>query len=98
MPKKLYVGNLSYQTTESTLSEHFGAVGEVVSVSVVTDRMTGQSRGFAFVEMADERTAQQAIGQLDGQQVDGRAIKVSEARPQAPREDRRGGGSGRRRY
>ena len=104
MSKKLYVGNLSYQTTEATLSERFGAVGEVVSVSLVMDRMTGQSRGFAFVEMADDRTAQQAISQLDGKEVDGRALKVSEARPQAPREDRRddrrggGGGGDRRRY
>jgi len=95
MSKKLYVGNLSYHTTEATLADHFGAVGEVVSVSLVTDRMTGQSRGFAFVEMADDRAAQQAIGQLDGQQVDGRVIKVSEARPPAQRDDRRGG---RRRY
>ena len=103
MSKKLYVGNLSYQTTEDTLSERFGAVGEVVSVSLVMDRMTGQSRGFAFVEMANDRIAQQAISQLDGKEVDGRTIKVSEARPQAPREDRRddwrgGSGGGRRRY
>ncbi len=98
MSKKLYVGNLSYQTTEATLSEQFGTVGEVVSVSLITDRMTGQSRGFAFVEMANERAAQQAVSQLDGKDVDGRSIKVSEARPQAPREDRRGGGGHRRRY
>jgi len=93
--KRLYVGNLSYQTTEATLADLFGAVGEVTSVNVVTDRMTGQSRGFGFVEMADDAAAQQAISQLNDQVVDGRSIKVAEARPQRTfeqRDDRRPGG------
>ena len=93
MAKKLYVGNLSYDTTAATLSELFAAVGEVASVNLITDRHTGRSRGFAFVEMAEESTAQEAIGQLNGKEVDGRALNVAEARPQAPRDDR-----SRRRY
>jgi len=90
MPNKLYIGNLNYATTEATLSDIFGEVGEVVSVNLVTDRMTGRSRGFAFVEMVDEDTAKQAVTQLNGREVDERAIKVEEARPQRPRGDRRG--------
>ena len=86
MNKKLYVGNLSHQTTEATLSDLFGAVGEVVSVNLITDRMTGRSRGFAFVEMAEQSAAQEAINQLNGKEVDGRDIKVEEARPRRPRE------------
>jgi cold-inducible RNA-binding protein len=97
MAKKLYVGNLSYSTTDATLSELFGAVGEVLSVNLITDRMSGRSKGFAFVEMADDTAALTAINQLNGQEVEGRALKVAEARPK--REDRgdRGGGSERRR-
>lgn len=95
MAKKLYVGNLSYSTTEANLSELFGAVGEVVSVSLITDRMTGQPKGFGFVEMAESAAAQEAVRQLNDKEVDGRAIKVDEARP--PRDDYRGGGSHRRR-
>jgi len=97
MPKKLYVGNLSYETTEASLSELFGAIGEVVSVSLITDRMTGRSKGFAFVEMAEQSAAQQAISQLNGQDVDGRSLKVAEARPKRQR-DQWGGGGGRGRY
>jgi cold-inducible RNA-binding protein len=96
MAKKLYVGNLNYATTEAEISDLFGTMGEVVSVNLITDRMTGRSKGFAFVEMADADAAQQAIDQLDGQDVDGRPIKVAEARPR--REDRRGGGDRRRRW
>ena len=92
MAKKLYVGNLSYETTEAKLSELFGAIGEVTSVSLITDRMSGRSRGFAFVEMADQTAAQEAINQLNGREVDGRSIKVNEARPK--RDDRGGGGGG----
>jgi RNA recognition motif-containing protein len=95
MTKKLYVGNLSYSTTESMLSELFAGIGEVLSVSLITDRMTGGSKGFAFVEMADEAKAQEAITKLNEQEVDGRTIKVAEARPK--REDRGGGGGRRRR-
>ncbi len=90
MPKKLYVGNLSYETTNADLSELFGAVGEVLSVNLITDRMTGRSKGFAFVEMAEHDAALRAIEQLNGRDVGGRAIKVAEARPR--RDDRRGGG------
>ncbi|RLC67706.1 MAG: RNA-binding protein [Chloroflexi bacterium] len=99
MGKKLYCGNLAYETTEGTLSELFGAIGEVVSVNLITDRMTGRSKGFAFVEMAEQDAAQQAINELNGKQVNGRDIKVAEARPRRqPRGDRSGGGGRRRRY
>ena len=81
MAKNLYVGNLSYSTTSPDLSELFGAIGEVVSVNLITDRMSGRSKGFAFVEMAGQDTAQEAISQLNGKDVDGRPIKVAEARP-----------------
>ena len=92
MSVKLYVGNLSFQTTQQDLEELFGQVGQVESVSIVTDRDTGQPRGFAFVEMSGNAEAQAAIQSLDGREVDGRALKVNEARP---KEDR-GGGGGRR--
>ena len=91
MAKKLYVGNLGYETTEATLSELFGAIGEVLSVNLITDRVSGRSRGFAFVEMADQTAALEAINQLNGREVDGRSLKVNEARPK--RDDRGGGGS-----
>ncbi|MBL7062863.1 MAG: RNA-binding protein [Anaerolineae bacterium] len=91
MAKKLYVGNLSYETTDATLSELFGAIGEVLSVNLITDRMTGRSKGFAFVEMAEQSAVLEAINQLNGREVDGRSIKVNEARPK--RDDRGGGGS-----
>lgn len=97
MAKKLYVGNLSYDTTEAALAEFFEAVGDVVSANVITDRMSGRSRGFGFVEMADEAAALEAINQLNGQELDGRTLKVAEAKPQRSRDDRRGGG-GRDRY
>ena len=96
MAKKLYVGNLSYETTEATLSELFGAIGEVLSVSLITDRMSGRSRGFAFVEMAEQSAALEAINQLNGREVDGRSLKVNEARPK--RDDRGGGGGSRDRW
>ena len=86
MNKKLYVGNLSYSVTDGVLEELFRSVGEVVSANVITDRMTGRSRGFGFVEMADSAAAQQAIDQLNGRVLDDRAIKVAEARPQRSRE------------
>jgi len=89
MGKKLYVGNLSYDTTGDTLRDMFAAVGEVTSATVITDRDSGRSKGFGFVEMATDEAAAEAISKLDGKEVDGRAIKVSEARP--PRE---GGGGG----
>jgi len=100
MAKKLYVGNLSYTTTEDALMELFSTIGEVESVNVITDRMSGRSKGFGFVEMKTEADAQTAISQLNGKMVDERQITVAEARPQKERSDRgRGyGGGGRRRY
>jgi RNA recognition motif-containing protein len=87
--KKIYVGNLSFNATDAELRDLFGRHGEVSSVSLITDRETGQPRGFAFVEM--ESGADAAISALDGSQLGGRTLKVNEARP---REDRGGGGGG----
>jgi RNA recognition motif-containing protein len=89
MAKKLYVGNLPYSVTEEQLREMFSQVGEISDAAVVTDRYTGQSKGFAFVEMVSDEAAQAAIAKFDGQDMDGRAMVVNEARP---REDRSGGG------
>ena len=94
MGKNLYVGNLSYNTTQNRLQELFQAHGEVVSVNVITDRDTGRPRGFAFVEMGTEQAAKAAIAALDGQEVDGRELTVNEARPRAPRSGGREGGRG----
>ena len=93
--KKIYVGNMSFDTTETALRELFVAHGEVASVSVITDRYTGRPRGFAFVEMNSDTEAAAAIAALNGQNVDGRELKVNEARPRAPREGggNRGGGN-----
>ena len=85
MGKKLYVGNLPYSATEATLRELFAPLGEVTSVSIITDRDSGRSKGFGFVEMATDDAAQQAITQLSGKSLDDRAITVAEARPQADR-------------
>ena len=79
---KIYVGNLSFQSTEDDLRERFGQVG---SVAVITDRETGQSRGFGFVEMPDDGEGRAAIEGLNGQELDGRTLTVNEARPRAPR-------------
>jgi RNA recognition motif-containing protein len=83
---KLYVGNLSYQTQEADLRDKFSEYGEVISANIVTDRDTGRSRGFGFVEMGSDEEAQKAIQGLDGQELDGRNLKVNESRP---RENRR---------
>jgi hypothetical protein len=90
MSKKIYVGNLSYQTTENDLTTLFEQVGQVESVSIITDRDTGRSKGFAFVEI-DAEGAEKAIAQFNGTEVNGRTLTVNEARP---REDRSGGRSG----
>ncbi len=90
MSKKIYVGNLSFQTSEQGLRDHFSQHGEVHSASIVSDRDTGQSRGFGFVEM-DDAAAQAAINALDQTELNGRNLKVSEAKP---RENRGGGGGG----
>ena len=91
MSTKLYVGNLSFKTTGEDLQELFGQAGTVQSASVVTDRDSGFSRGFAFVEMASDAEAQTAIQQFNGKDLDGRNLTVNEARP---REERSGGGGG----
>lgn len=90
----IFVGNLSFNATESSvrsLFEHYGAVDRV---SIVTDRETGQARGFGFVEMSDSSAAMRAISELNGQDLDGRAINVNEARPKEDRGGSRGGGGG----
>ena len=90
MAKKLYVGGLSYDTTENTLKETFAGAGTVESATVIMDRMSGRSKGFGFVEMSSEEEAQKAIEMFNGKEIDGRSVTVNEARPQ---EDRpRGGG------
>ncbi len=94
MEKKLYVGGLSYSTTEDTLREYFMQCGNVDSVKIITDRETGRSKGFAFVEMATDQAAQDAISKFDGKEFEGRRLTVNEARPQAPRGDRGGRGNG----
>jgi RNA recognition motif-containing protein len=88
---KLYVGNLPYNTTESELSDVFAAFGEVESIRIITDRDTGRSKGFGFVELADRAAAEQAMADLNDSELGGRRIKVNEARP---RNDNRGGGYG----
>ena len=92
MAKKLYVGNLAFQTTSQDLQELFAQAGTVESASVIEDRNTGQSKGFAFVEMSTEEEAAAAIDQFNGKEFAGRNLTVNEARP---RENRGGGGGGR---
>jgi RNA recognition motif-containing protein len=94
MGTKLFVGNLSYGTTSADLEAHFRQIGETTSAQVITDRESGRSRGFGFVEMASGEDAQRAIRELDGKELQGRTINVSEARERAPR-DGGGGGGGR---
>ena len=89
---KLYVGNLSFSTSSQDLQELFGQAGTVESASVVEDRETGRSRGFGFVEMATKEEGEAAISQFDGKEVNGRNLKVNEAKPREPRS---GGGGGR---
>jgi RNA recognition motif-containing protein len=89
--KSLYVGGLPYSATQEAVRELFEGVGEVSTVRLIMDRETGQSKGFAFVDMADDASAQEAIAQLNGSQFGGRSLVVNEARP---REDRGGGGGG----
>jgi RNA recognition motif-containing protein len=81
MNNKLYVGNLSYDTTESSLRDMFSKSGNILSINVILDRMTNQPRGFAFVEMETSAEAQKAIQMCDGQDLDGRSLKVNEAKP-----------------
>jgi cold-inducible RNA-binding protein len=91
MGRKLYVGNLPYSITEQSIRDAFSKCGTVDSVALITDRDTGQSKGFGFVEMSNDAEAQAAIAELNGSSLEGRQIKVNEARPKAPG----GGGGGR---
>ena len=91
MSTKLYVGNLSFNTSSQDLETMFAEAGTVQSANIVEDRDTGRSRGFGFVEMSSKEEAQTAISTLDGKEVDGRSLKVNEAKP---RENRSGGGGG----
>jgi len=94
MGAKLYVGNLPYSATEERLQQHFAQHGSVVSARIITDKFSGRSKGFGFVEMGADAEAQKAITALNGTDFEGRNIVVSEARPQAPRDSRPGGGFG----
>ena len=98
MSKKLYVGNLSFQTSSEDLQQLFSQAGTVESASVVEDRETGRSRGFGFVEMATAEEGQAAIQQFNGKEVNGRSLTVNEARPREDRGNRGGGGGGRGGY
>ena len=93
----IYVSNLSFNVQDEDLKEFFAEYGEVTSAKVITDKFTGRSRGFGFVEMTDDAAAQKAIQELDGATVEGRAIKVSEAKPREQRPNNGGGGGGGRR-
>ena len=95
MAKKLYIGNLSWGTTSDSLKAAFAAAGSVVSANVITDKMTGRSRGFGFVEMEDA-DAEKAIEMFNGKDLDGRTLTVNEARPMADKPPRREGGYGNR--
>ena len=86
--KKLYVGNLPWSTTDRDLEDHFASYGKVLSARVITDRETGRSRGFGFVEIEEDEGAQRAMSELDGRDYNGRPLRVNEA------QDRRGGGGG----
>lgn len=104
MGKKLYVGNLPYSSNDQALTEKFSACGTVESAKIITDRDTGRSKGFGFVEMSSDAEATAAINKFHGSDYDGRQMTVNEAKPMAPREDRGGGrggfggGGGRGRY
>lgn len=101
MAKKLYIGGLSYSTSEDALRDAFAQAGNVASASIIMDKMSGRSRGFGFIEMSTDEEAQSAISMWNGKELDGRTLTVNEARPLAPRGDRgdrggnRGGGGGR---
>ena len=95
MGAKLYVGNLPYSVTEEKLQEHFSRHGSVASARVITDKFSGRSKGFGFVEMGSSEEAERAIAALNGTEFEGRTIVVSEARPQEPRPSRGGGSGGR---
>ena len=89
MATKLYVGGLAYASTEDAVREHFSQAGTVTSVAIITDKMTGRSKGFGFVEMSSDDEAQKAIEMFHGKEFDGRTLTVNEARPMEPRAPRR---------
>ena len=89
MSKNIYVGNLPFRTTEESVRDLFGRYGPVQSVKLISDRETGKPRGFGFVEMDDDAAADEAIRYLDGTELEGRSLKVNEAKPRAPRPPRR---------
>jgi cold-inducible RNA-binding protein len=100
MSKKLYVGNLPFSVTQDTLKALFASYGEVTEATLVIDKYSGRSRGFGFVTLTDDAAADKAIAEMNGKDVEGRPLKVSEAKPMEPREGGRsggGGGGGRRR-
>jgi len=98
--KKLYVGNVPFSATEGTLTDWFSPFGNVETATIITDRMSGRSKGFGFVEFSSDDEAEKAINEMNGKEVEGRALTVNEARPMEPRRrefgggDRRGGGGG----
>src|SRR5687768_10068731 len=94
MSMKLYVGNLPFNTTNQDLNDIFGEIGAVESCNVIEDRETGRSRGFGFVEMANKEDGERAIAELNGKEVNGRELKVNEAKPQERRNGGGGGGGG----
>ena len=91
MEKKLYIGGLSYDTTENVLKDTFAQAGTVESATIITDKMSGRSKGFGFVEMSSEEEAQKAIDMFNGKEIDGRTVTVNEARPMEPRTGTGGG-------
>lgn len=88
MGKRLYIGGLPWKTTDDALKAHFSQVGEVESVSIITDRMTGRSKGFGFVEMVNDEDAQKAVEMFHGKEFEGRTLTVNEARPMEERPKR----------
>ncbi len=94
MASKLFVGSLAWTATDDDLAQFFSAAGTVVSAKVIVDRETNRSKGFGFVEMSSDEEAKAAVDTLNGKDLAGRPVAVSEARPQAPREDRSYGGNG----
>ncbi len=92
--QNLFVGSLAYATTDDSLKAHFEQIGPVVSARVITDRESGRSKGFGFVEMQNDDDNQKSVDQLDGKDLDGRAINVSLARPKEDRPAKSGGGTG----
>ena len=98
MSMKLYVGNLSFNTSNQDLSDMFGAFGTVESANIVEDRETGRSRGFGFVELSSKAEGEEAIASLNGKEVDGRSLTVNEAKPREARAGGGGGGGGRGGY